>query len=158
MKEEKENLSETLKQQEENETATGTLSKRRKILDLSPAGPSTSQPCSSKPRLNVDGHTCEENPDGVCSGCLEFRFEYKGSIEVIVVAGMHKKVFKMEISTEVFHWLRDRAVQLRLVPKGGQHRHFRLRTKFITFEKNKTIPSESGSGHPIEIEFTIIDQ
>ena len=153
MKEEKDNISETLKQQEENETATGTLSKRRKILDLSPAGPSTSQP-----RLNVDGHTCEENPDGVCSGCLEFRFEYKGSNEVIVVAGRHKKVFKMEISTEVFHWLRDRAVQLRLVPKGGQHRHFRLRTKFITFEKNKTIPSESGSGHPIEIEFIIIDQ
>ena len=145
-----------------------SLSKRRRVENSSsrPAAAKLSssllpQPVPSRsidtneehfePNQESNGvhHTCEETELEICPECYQFKFEYMGDEEVIVVAGVHSFNFKLELSWDVCHWLMERAPRLKLITLPNS-KNFDLLTRSFIFESQELGP---GSGYPVEIKF-----
>ena len=107
---------------------------------------------------NIIYHTCEENTWELCPACYQFKFEYMGEEEVIVVAGTHSFNFKMELSYDVRRWLLEREPRIRLVTLPNS-KDFDLLTKFAILKENprqfesQELEPDHGYTVPVEIKF-----
>ena len=107
---------------------------------------------------NIIYHTCEENTCELCPACYQFKFEYMGEEEVIVVAGTHSFNFKMELSHDVRRWLLEREPRIRLVTLPNS-KDFDLLTKFAILKENprqfesQELEPDHGYTVPVEIKF-----
>ena len=125
---------------------------------------SRSKSKSLEPNQESNGiiyHTCEENQLKICPACYQFKFEYKGDEEVIVIAGTHSYKFKLELSRDVYYWFLERVPRLKLLELPNS-KDFHLLTKSVVFQDKSRQPNENqyepqelgpGKGHPIEIRF-----